>query len=51
MNQRKEELSLSERRFLENEEFNKLNVEEVAVKKNKAAEHRKEFGYNERKRK
>ena len=46
MNNRKAELSLSERRYLENEEFNKLNVEEVAIKKNKAAEHRKEFGYS-----
>jgi hypothetical protein len=46
MNQRKAELSLSERRYLENEEFNKQNVEQVAVKKNRAAEHRKAFGYS-----
>lgn len=46
MNKRKEELSLAERRYLENEEFNKLNVEEVAIRKNQAAEHRKAFGYS-----
>lgn len=43
---RKEELSLAERRYLENEEFNKQNVEEIYIPKNKAAIHRKEFGYS-----
>jgi hypothetical protein len=32
MNNRKEELSLAERRYLENEEFNKANVEEIRIR-------------------
>ena len=46
MNNRRGELSLAERRYLENEEFNKANVEEVVIRKNQAAEHRKAFGYS-----
>lgn len=46
MNKRKEELSLAERRYLENEEFNKQNVEEIRVRKDQAAAHRKQFGYS-----
>ena len=46
MNKRKEELSLAERRYLENEEFNKQNVEEIRVRKDQAAAHRKKFGYS-----
>lgn len=46
MNQRQPELSLAERRYLENEEFNKLNQDEVAIKRNRAAAHRKQFGYS-----
>lgn len=46
MNKRKEELSLAERRYLENEEFNKQNVDEIIIRKNQAAAHRKEYGYS-----
>ena len=46
MNNRKEELSLAERRYLENEEFNKANVEEIRIRKDQAAAHRKEYGYS-----
>jgi len=46
MNNRKPDLSVAERRYLENEEFNKQNVEEVVKRKNLAAAHRKEHGYS-----
>lgn len=46
MERRKEPLSVSERRFLENEEFNKQNVDEIRIRKNQAEAHRKEFGYS-----
>jgi len=46
MNNQKEELSLAERRYLENEEFNKQNVDEIIIRKNQAAAHRKEHGYS-----
>jgi len=39
-------VSLAERRYLENEEFNKANVEEVKQVKNKAATFRKANGYS-----
>jgi hypothetical protein len=40
------ELSLAERRYLENEEFNKQNTDAVRPSKNKAAEFRKANGYS-----
>ena len=46
MNHKKEELSLAERRYLENEEFNKQNVEEIRIVKNKAAAFKKEHGFS-----
>jgi len=46
MNKGKPELSLAERRYAENEEYNAANVEEIRIKKNKAAEFRKEHGYS-----
>lgn len=46
MHKGKTELSLAERRYAENEEFNAANVEEIRIKKNKAADFRKEHGYS-----
>lgn len=46
MEKGKSDLSVSERRYLENEEFNKQNVEEIRIRKNKAADFRKENGYS-----
>ena len=46
MNKGKPELSVTERRYQENEEYNAANVEEIRIKKNKAAAFRKEHGYS-----
>ena len=46
MHKGKTELSVAERRYQENEEFNVANVEEIRIKKNKAADFRKANGYS-----